>query len=44
MAEENGDVMSSPDDIIENERISSLILGDDGYPGHILERQSIQAV
>ena len=28
---ENGDVLSRPDDIIENARISPLILGDSGY-------------
>ena len=29
---ENGDVLSYPGDIIENARISPLILGDGGYP------------
>ena len=29
---ENGDVLSCPDDIFENARISPLILGDGGYP------------
>ena len=29
---ENGDVLSCPDDIIENARISPLIFDDSGYP------------
>ena len=29
---ENGDALSCPDGIIENARISPLILGDGGYP------------
>ena len=29
---ENGDALSCPDDIIENARISPLILGNGGYP------------
>ena len=41
---EDCDVLTSSDDIMKTARVSPLILGDGGYPGHILVKQGIRAV